>query len=85
MAGGVASRELEPVFGTEAGFDWPDMGEGGLSREPGPVLGAGLLFGKTFNKPQLCELSGLWTMWVGLVSYQGQDCHIQVLWKRYNQ
>ena len=49
MAGGVASRELEPVFRAEAGFDWPDMGEGGLSRDPGPVLGAGLLFGKTFN------------------------------------
>ena len=30
-------------------FDWPDMVEGGLSRDPGPVLGAGLLFGKTFN------------------------------------
>ena len=30
-------------------FDWPDMVEGGLSRDPGPVLGAGLLFGKTFR------------------------------------
>ena len=48
-AGGVASRELEPVFGAEAGFDWTDMGEGGLSRDPGSVLEAGLLFGKTFN------------------------------------
>ena len=38
-----------------------------------------------FNEPQLRELSGLWTMWVGLVSYQGQDCHIQVLWMIYNQ
>ena len=51
MAGGVASRELEPVFTAEAGFDWNDMVEGGLSRHPGPVLEAGLLFGKTFNEP----------------------------------
>ena len=34
-------------------FDWPDMGEGGLSRDPGSVLGAGLLFGNTFKEPQL--------------------------------
>ena len=53
MAGRVLSRELEPVFRTEARFDWPDMGEGGLSRDPGSVLGAGLLFGNTFNEPQL--------------------------------
>ena len=56
------------MFGAEAGFDWTDMGDGGLSRDPGSVLAAGLLFGKTFNEPQLCELSGLWTMWVGLES-----------------
>merc|ERR1719150_872514 len=67
--GGVASRELEPVF---TGFDWTDMGDsGGLSRDPGSVLGAGLLFGNTFNEPQLCELSGLCTMWVGLVPRLG--------------
>ena len=48
--GGVASRELEPVF---TGFDWTDMGDGGLSRDPGSVLGAGLLFGNTFKEPQL--------------------------------
>ena len=35
------------------------------------MLGAGLLFGKTFNDPQLCELSGLCTMWVGLLSRLG--------------
>ena len=54
------------MFRAEAGFAWPNMGEGRLSRDPGPVLGAGLLFGKTFNKPQLCELSGLWTCGSGL-------------------
>ena len=42
------------MFGAEAGFDWTDMGDsGGLSRDPGSVLGAGLLFGNTFNEPQL--------------------------------
>ena len=62
---------MKPVFGAEAGFDWTDMGDGGLSRDPGSVLAAGLLFGKTFNEPQLCELSGLWAIGVGLVSRLG--------------
>ena len=59
------------MFRPEAGFDWTSMGDGGLSRDPGSVLAAGLLFGKTFNEPQLCELSGLWTIGVGLVSRLG--------------
>ena len=57
--GGVVSLEFEAEFGADVGFDWTDIGDGGLSRDPGSVLGAGLLFGKTFNDPQLCELSGL--------------------------
>ena len=59
------------MFRPEAGFDWTSMGDGRLSRDPGSVLAAGLLFGKTFNEPQLCELSGLWTIGVGLVSRLG--------------
>ena len=50
--------EFEPLFGEAIGFDWTDISEYGLSKDTRSVLGAGLLFCKTFNNPQLRELSG---------------------------